>query len=148
MLAIASKGIIVSFGIGCETGARRLADVEGVNIRSYDVIYDLVDDVGKALQGLLEPSYVEIIEGRAEIRAVFSRGKRVKVAGVYVTEGKVTIGGSVRLRRQDKVVCESVINSLKRFKDKVKEVAAGYECGVGIENGSDFEVCDILEIFR
>lgn len=148
MLAIASKGIIVSFGSGCETGAQRLADVEGVSIRSYDVIYDVVDDVGKALRGMLEPSYVEVVEGRAEIRAVFSRGKKVKVAGVYVTEGKVTIGGSVRLRRQDKVVCESVVNSLRRFKDKAKEVTAGYECGVGIENYNDFEVGDILEAFR
>jgi translation initiation factor IF-2 len=148
MLAIASKGIIVSFGTGCEPGARRLADVEGVSVRSYDVIYDVVDDVGKALQGLLEPSFVEVVEGRAEIRAIFSSGKKTKVAGVYVTEGKVTIGVSVRLRRQEKMVCESVVNSLRRFKDKVKEVAAGYECGIGIENCNDFEVGDILEFFR
>jgi translation initiation factor IF-2 len=148
MLAIASKGIIVSFGTGCEPGARRLADVEGVSVRSYDVIYDVVDDVGKALRGLLEPSFVEVVEGRAEIRAVFSSGKKTKVAGVYVTEGKVTIGVSVRLRRQEKMVCESVVNSLRRFKDKVKEVAAGYECGIGIENCNDFEVGDILEFFR
>ncbi len=148
MLAIASKGIIVSFGAGCEPGARRLAEVEGVSIRSYDVIYDVVDDVGKALRGMLEPTYVEVVEGRAEIRAVFSRGKRVKVAGVYVTEGKVTIGVSVRLRRQEKMVRESVVSSLRRFKDKVKEVAAGYECGIGIEDFNDFEVGDILEFFK
>ena len=148
MLAIASKGIIVSFGAGCEPGARRLAEVEGVSIRSYDVIYDVVDDVGKALRGMLEPTYVEVIEGRAEIRAVFSSGKRVKVAGVYVTEGKVTIGASVRLRRQEKMVCESVVDSLRRFKDKAKEVAAGYECGIGIEDFNDFEVGDILEFFK
>ena len=148
MLAIASKGIIVSFGTGCVTGARRLADVEGVSVRSYDVIYDVVDDVGKALRGLLEPSFVEVVEGRAEIRAVFSSGKKTKVAGAYVTEGKATIGVSVRLRRQEEVMCESVVDSLRRFKDKVKEVAAGYECGIGIEKCNDFKVGDILEFFR
>jgi len=148
MLAIASKGIIVSFGAGSEPGAQRLAGVEGVSVRSYDVIYDVVDDVGKALRGMLEPSFVEVIEGRAEIRVVFSSGKKAKVAGVYVTEGKVTIGVKVRLRRQEKVVCESVVDSLRRFKDKVKEVATGYECGVGIDNCNDFKVGDILEFFR
>jgi len=148
MLAIASKGIIVGFGAGCETGAQRLAEVEGVSIRSYDVIYELVDDVGKALRGLLEPSFVEVIEGRAEVRAVFTSSKKVKVAGAYVTEGKVRIGVSARLRRQEKVVHESAVNSLRRFKDKVKEVATGYECGIGIEGSNDFEVGDVLEFFR
>jgi len=148
MLAIASRGIIVSFGTGVEPGAKRLADVEGVSIRSYNVIYDLVDDVGKALRGMLEPSFVEVIEGRAEVRAVFSGGKKLKVAGAYITEGKVTMGVSVRLRRGDKAVCESTVNSLRRFKDKVKEVASGYECGVGIEGCNDYEVGDTLEFFR
>jgi translation initiation factor IF-2 len=125
-----------------------LADVEGVSVRSYDVIYDVVDDVGKALRGLLEPSFVEVVEGRAEIRAVFSSGKKTKVAGAYVTEGKATIGVSVRLRRQEEMVCESVVDSLRRFKDKAKEVAAGYECGIGIEKCNDFKVGDTLEFFR
>ena len=148
MLAIASKGIVVGFGADSETGARRLADVEGVSIRSYDVIYELVDDVGKALRGLLEPSFVEVIEGRAEVRAVFTSSKKVKVAGAYVTEGKVRMGVSARLRRQERVVSESAVNSLRRFKDKVKEVATGYECGIGIEDCNDLEVGDILEFFR
>ncbi len=148
MLAIASRGIIVSFGTGAEAGAKRLADVEGVSIRSYNVIYDLVDDVGKALRGMLEPTFVEVIEGRAEVRAIFSGGKKLKVGGVYITEGKATMGASVRLQRGDKVVCESTVNSLRRFKDKVKEVASGYECGVGIEGCNDYEVSDTLEFFR
>jgi len=148
MLAIASRGIIVSFGTGSETGAERLSDMEGVSIRSYDVIYDLLDDVGKALQGMLEPSFVEVIEGRAEVRAVFSGGKKLKVAGTYITEGKATIGDSVRLRRGDKLVCESTVNSLRRFKDKAKEVTTGYECGLGIKNCNDYEVGDTLEFFR
>jgi len=148
MLAIASKGIIIGFGVGYQPGARRLADVEKVSIRSYDVIYDLVDDVTKALKGMLRPTYVEVVEGRAEVRAVFPTGKKGKVAGVYVTEGKVSRGVPVRLRRQGQAVCESTVSSLRRFKDDVKEVAAGFECGIGITDFSEFQVGDVLEFFR
>ncbi len=148
MLAIASKGLIIGFNVDSEPGARRLADVESVGIRRYDIIYNLVDDVDKALKGMLEPSYVEVIDGRAEVRAVFSAGKKEKAAGVYVTEGKVTRGVSTRLRRGEQVVVESVVNSLKRFKDNVREVSAGYECGVAIEDFNEFQVGDILEFFR
>ena len=148
MLAAASKGLIIGFGVGSEGGARRLASAEGVDIRYYDVIYNLVDDVDKALKGLLEPSYVEVIVGRAEVRAIFPSVKKTKVAGVYVTEGKVSRGISVRVRRQEEVVSESVVSSLRRFKDDVKEVVSGYECGVGIEDFNEFEVGDILEFFR
>jgi len=148
MLAIASKGLIIGFGTGIEAGARRLADVEGVDIRSYDVIYNLVDDVEKALKGMLEPTYVDVIEGRAEVKAIFPSGKKLKVAGVSVTEGKVSRGASVRVRRGEQVVTESMVASLKRFKDDVKEVASGYECGVGLKDFEDFEIGDILEFFR
>jgi len=148
MLAIASKGLIIGFGTGAEGGARRLAEMEGVDIRYYDVIYELVDDVSKALQGMLEPSYVDVIEGRAEVKAVFSAGRKEKVAGVYVTEGKVSRGVSLRLQRDGQAVFESTVSSLKRFKDDVKEVAAGYECGIGIKDFGDFQVGDILEFFR
>lgn len=148
MLAIASNGLIIGFNTGCEPGARRLADVEGIDIRHYDVIYNLVDDVGKALKGMLEPTYVEVIDGRAEVRAIFPAGKKEKAAGVYVTEGKVTRGVSTRLRRGEEVVVESVVSSLRRFKDNVKEVSAGYECGVTIEDFNEFQVGDILEFFR
>ncbi len=148
MLAIASKGLIIGFGTSCEPGAQRLADVEGIDIRFYDVIYDLIDDVGKALKGMLEPTYTEVIEGRAEIRAIFTAGKKGKVAGVYVTEGKVSRDAPVRILRQEQVVHESTVSSLKRFKDDVKEVASGYECGVGIKDFDDFQVGDILESYR
>ena len=148
MLAIASKGLIIGFNTGYEPGARRLADVEGVDIRHYDVIYNLVDDVDKALKGMLEPTYVEVIDGRAEVRAIFPAGKKEKAAGVYVTEGKISRGASARVRRQEQVVFESIVSSLRRFKDDVKEVAAGYECGVGIKDFSEFQVGDILELFR
>ncbi len=148
MLAIASKGLIIGFSTGCEPGARRLADVEGMDIRRYDVIYNLVDDVDKALKGMLEPIYVEVIDGRAEVRAVFTAGKKEKAAGVYVTEGKVTRGVSTRLRRGEQVVVESVIGGLRRFKDNVREVSAGYECGVTIDDFNEFQVGDIFEFFR
>ncbi len=148
MLATASKGLIIAFNTGSEPGARRSADVEGVNIRYYDVIYNLVDDVEKALKGMLEPSQVEIVEGRAEVRAIFPRGKREKVAGVYVLEGKVTRGVSARVRRGEQMLFESEVSGLRRFKDDVKEVVAGYECGVGIKGFNDFQVGDILEFFR
>jgi len=148
MLAIASKGLIIGFGTGVEAGAKRLAEVEGVDIRRYDVIYNLVDDVEKALKGMLEPTYVEVVEGRAEVRAVFPSSKKSKVAGVYVTEGKIGRGAQVRVRRGEQVVAESVVNSLRRFKDDVKEVTSGYECGEGIEDFNDFENGDILEFFR
>jgi len=148
MLAIASKGIIIGFGVGRQPGARRLADVEGVSIRAYDVIYDLVDDVGKALKGMLEPSYVEVVEGRAEVRDVFPISKKGRVAGAYVIEGKVSRGVSARLWREEQVVCESTVSSLRRFKDDVKEVATGYECGVGVDDFNEFQVGDILEFFR
>ncbi|MBA7487332.1 Translation initiation factor IF-2 [subsurface metagenome] len=117
MLAIASKGLVIGFGTGVEAGARRLADVEGVDIRSYDVIYNLVDDVEKALKGMLEPTYVDVIEGRAEIKAIFPSSKKLKVAGVSVTEGKASRGASVRVRRGEQVVVESTVASLRRFKD-------------------------------
>jgi translation initiation factor IF-2 len=148
MLAAASRGIIIGFNTNSDLGARRLAELQGVSIRNYDVIYNLVDDVDKAIKGMLKPSQVEVIDGRAEVRAIFAAGKRAKAAGVYVTEGKVSRNASVRVLRQDEVVNESVVNSLRRFKDDVREVTAGYECGVGIKDFNEFKVGDILEFFR
>ncbi len=147
MLASASKGLIIAFNTKAEAGAQRVAEAEGIDIRHYSVIYDLVGDVEKALKGMLEPKYVEVIEGRAEVRAIFPAAKRIKVAGVYVTEGKVTRDVQARIRRNNEVVAESVVSSLRRFKDDVKEVATGYECGVGIKDFNDFQVGDILEFF-
>jgi len=147
-LAIASKGLIIGFGNTVDAGAQRLADVEGVDIRTYDVIYNLVDDVDKALKGLLEPTYVEVIEGRAEVKALFPSGKKEKVAGVHVSEGRVVRGAAVRVRRGKEVVVESEVESLRRFKDSVNEVNAGLECGVGVKDFSGFQVGDILEFYR
>jgi len=148
MLAIASKAVIIGFNTGSETGARRLAELEGVSIRYYDVIYSLIDDVAKALKGMLEPTYIEVIEGHVEVRAIFTLGRHEKIAGAYVTEGRVTRGASVRVLRNKQVLHESVVSSLRRFKDDAREVVSGYECGIGVRDFTDFEVGDILEIYR
>jgi translation initiation factor IF-2 len=148
MLAIASKGLIIGFNTDTERGAQRLADIEGVSIRNYEVIYNLVDDVSKALKGMLEPSYIDVIDGRTEVRAIFTASKKRKIAGVYVTEGKISRGASVKVKRQGRVICESTVSSLKHIKDDVKEMNAGSECGVGTKDCNDFQVGDILEVFR
>lgn len=148
MLALASNGIIVGFNTRPEPGAQRLADLEKISIRYYNVIYELVKDVEKALKGMLEPTYAEVIVGQAEVRAIFSAGKKGKVAGVAVKEGKANRDASVRIIRKGETIFESRVNSLKRFKNDVKEVPTGQECGVGIENFSDFQTGDIIQFYR
>ena len=147
MLAIASKGIIIGFNTRPEPGAKRLAEQEGVDIRSYQVIYALIEDVEKALAGMLEPTYVDVVEGHGEVRATFSV-KQGKIAGVYVTDGKIGRGSLTRVVRKGKPVFEGQVSSLKHFKDNVREVTAGFECGVGLEGFSEFEVGDIIESYR
>jgi translation initiation factor IF-2 len=147
LLALASNGIILGFNTGTEPGAVQIAENEGVDIRNYEVIYNLVDDVEKAVKGMLAPTYVEVVAGHGEVRAIFSaRGN--KVAGIYVTDGKIIRGSQARIIRNSKTIFESSVNSLKRFKDDVKEVTSGFECGLGIEGYNDLEIGDIIESFR
>ena len=148
MLATASNGLIIGFNVTATEGARKLATSSGVDIRHYKVIYNLADDITKALKGMLEPTYVEVTEGRAEVRAVFPAGKGARAAGVYVNDGKVTRNDLVRVHRGKEVLVESSVSSLKRFKDDAKEVTAGYECGVGVKDFNDFEVGDTLEFYK
>ena len=148
LLASASKGIIIGFNTPTSPGATQLADVEGVGIQHYNVIYKLIEDVDRTLKGMLEPTYAEVLGGRAEVRAVFPRGKLGKIAGVYVMEGKVWRDAQVKILHQNKVICDSRVSSLKRFKDDVAEVSAGLECGVGIEEIVDFQIGDIIEFYR
>jgi len=148
MLASASNGLIIGFNVNATEGARKLASTSGVDVRHYSVIYNLADDITKALKGMLEPTYVEVTDGRAEVRAVFPAGKGAKAAGLYVTDGKIIRNASVRVHRGKEVLADSTVTSLKRFKDDAKEVAAGYECGVGIKDFNDFEVGDTLEFYR
>jgi translation initiation factor IF-2 len=147
MLAVASKGLVVAFNTDVDTGAQRMADAEGVDIRTYKIIYNLIDDVEKALKGMLEPEYAEVIDGHAEVREVFSAGKKGSVAGSYIKDGKVKRGSKVRVKRENKTVAETTISSLRRFKDDVKEVAAGYECGIVLDNYDQFQVGDIFECY-
>ncbi|MBM3166265.1 MAG: translation initiation factor IF-2, partial [Chloroflexi bacterium] len=148
LLAMASKGIIVGFNSRPESGAQRLAEAEGVSIRHYNVIYDIVNDVEKALKGMLEPVIAEVVDGQAEVIAIFESTKKVKIAGVMIKEGKARRDSMVRVIRQGEVIRESRIHSLRRFKEDAKEVATGMECGVKIEHFSDFQVGDILQFYR
>jgi translation initiation factor IF-2 len=147
MLAVASSAIIVGFQVETDSAAQRLADAEGVDVRMYDVIYRLIDDIDKALKGLLEPVYQDVVIGRAEVRAVFRIPRRGHIAGSYVLEGHVTRNALARVRRNGDEIYSGKIASLKRFTEDVREVVAGYECGIGLEGFEDFEEGDIIEFY-
>ncbi|MCK5124162.1 MAG: translation initiation factor IF-2, partial [Dehalococcoidia bacterium] len=148
LLASTSKGIIIGFNTLPSPGATQLANTEGVGIQRYDVIYKLIEDVDKTLKGMLEPTYAEVLSGRAEVRAVFPSGKLGKIVGVYVTEGKVWRDAQVKILHQNKVISDARVSSLKRFKEDVTEVSAGLECGLGVEGSVDFQIGDIIEFYR
>jgi len=148
LLASASKGVIIGFNTGTAPGALQLAEAEGVSIQHYDVIYRLEEDVGNALKGLLEPTYAEVLAGRAEIRAVFPSSKQGQIAGIYVREGKIWRDAKAKILRQNEVVHEGQISSLRRFKEDVTEVAAGLECGIAVEGFVDFHIGDVVELYR
>jgi translation initiation factor IF-2 len=146
MLASASDAIIVGFSTKITDTARRAADAEGVDVRLYDIIYKLTDDISAALQGLLEPEIVEVVEGRAEVRQIFRVGKSTVIAGCFVTDGRIVRGGA-RVWRNGKIVVTDRIESLRRFRDDVREVERNYECGIGLAGYNDLEEGDIIECF-
>ncbi|MGQ9466267.1 MAG: translation initiation factor IF-2 [Anaerolineae bacterium] len=146
-LAIASRAIVIGFQVTVDPAARRLAESEGVDVRLYDVIYELIGEVELALKGLLEPAYVEKTIGKAEVRATFEIPKVGRVAGCYVLEGEVRRNARVRLFRQGEQKFDGPIASLKRFAKDVREVKAGYECGIGLDGFHDIQVGDILECY-
>ncbi|MHB1132644.1 MAG: translation initiation factor IF-2 [Chloroflexota bacterium] len=145
LLAVASKAIIVGFNVKQEPGAIKRAESEGVDIRLYTVIYNMVDDVQKALTGMLEPVYKEVLEGRAEVRQVYKIGKTNAVAGCAVLEGKLTRNSMGRVLRGGQVVTEGKLSGLRRFKDDVREVLAGYECGISIDGFAGYQEGDLIE---
>jgi len=147
-LATASNAIIIGFNVRPEVKAQNMAEKESVDIRLYNIIYDAVEDVKKAMEGLLEPTFKEKYLGRAEIREVFSVPKVGNVAGSYILDGKVQRNAQARLLRDNVVVYEGKLSSLRRIKDDVKEVATGYECGIGLENYNDIKIGDIIEAFE
>jgi translation initiation factor IF-2 len=146
MLATASNAIVVGFNTKITETARRASEAEGVDVRLYDIIYKLTDDIGAALKGLLEPEVVEVVEGRAEVRQVFRVGKNTVIAGSFVTDGRI-VRGNARVWRGGKVVATDRIESLRRFRDDVREVATNYECGIGLANYHDLEEGDVIECF-
>ncbi|MGQ9682820.1 MAG: translation initiation factor IF-2 [Anaerolineae bacterium] len=147
-LAIASNAIVIGFSVGVDPAAQRLAESNGVDIRVYDIIYRLTEDIEKALKGLLEPVFEDVVIGHAEVRAVFRIPKVGAVAGSMISDGTAARNARARVKRDDKVIYDGKVASLKRFTEDVREVAAGHECGVGLEGFDAFEVGDVIEFYR
>jgi translation initiation factor IF-2 len=145
MLASASNAIIIGFNVRPDARVEEVAEQEGVDIKLYDIIYNAIADVRAAMEGLLEPLYKEVVQGRAEVREVFRVPKVGAIAGSYVTDGKIARGAALRLVRDGVVVYDGRMGSLKRFKDDVREVLTGFECGIGIEGFNDYRVGDVIE---
>ena len=146
-LASAFDAIIIGFNIRPDNNAKEAAEREGVDIRLYRVIYQAIEDIEKAMKGLLAPEYKEVLPGHAEVRNTFRITGAGTVAGCYVQDGKMQRNAQVRLLRDNIVVYEGKLNSLKRFKDDAKEVAAGYECGISFDGYNDIKEGDIIECF-
>ncbi len=147
MLASASNAIVIGFNVLPDANARRVAEAENVDVRLYRVIYNAIEDVKAAMSGLLDPEFKEVVIGRLEVRQLFKVSKVGTIAGSYVTEGKITKAAQVRVIRDNIIVHEGKLDSLKRFKDDVKEVAEGYECGIMVENFNDLQEQDVIEAF-
>jgi translation initiation factor IF-2 len=150
MLASASKAIVIGFNVQADVAARRLAEKEGVDIRLYEIIYRMTEDIEKALKGMLEPVMVETVIGRAQVLQVFSASKFGKVAGCKVTDGELRRGARVRLYRGTDLVFEGELSSLRHEKEDVKEIRQGFECGVGFKSFNDIQpgdqlICYVIE---
>lgn len=148
MLASASQAIIIGFNVRPETRARQIAESEGLQIQCYSIIYELIDDVKKAMTGLLDKKQVEKFVGRAEVRQTFSVPKAGVIAGSAVIDGRMTRNSRVRLLRDSRIIYDGKLSSLKRFKDDAREVASGYECGIGLENFNDIKTGDLIEAYE
>jgi translation initiation factor IF-2 len=147
MLASTTNAIIIGFNVSPDSAAKRLADSEGISIRKYNIIYHLIEDIEKALKGMLEPVEKKILIGRAEVLAVFPSGKHNQVAGCRVETGEIRRNAKIRVLRDGKIAFEGEIASLKRHQDDVNEVRSGFECGIGLKGFSSFEEGDILESY-
>jgi translation initiation factor IF-2 len=146
--ARASKALVVGFNTKADNNAAAVAAQDGTTIKTYSIIYDLLDDVKVAMEDLLEPILIEKPTGRAEVRQVFSVSKVGQIAGSLVVDGKAVRGGQVRVMRDRKVVHVGKLSSLKRFKDDVREVVSGTECGIGVEEFNELVAGDVLELFE
>ncbi len=147
MLADASNAIIIGFHVEADTATKRLAEEKEIDVRFYTIIYELIEELTEALAGLLEPKYKEVILGVAEIREVFKASKIGVAAGSFIKEGKIQRNAVVRLKRDGKILSDAKVISLRRFKDDVTEVVAGFECGIGLEGLNDIKTNDIIEAY-
>lgn len=147
MLASASKAIVVGFNVQADVPARKLAESEGVSIRLYEIIYRLLEDIERALKGMLEPEEVETTLGQADVRAVFRISKIGAIAGCRITSGEIRRGARARVRRRGEIINEGYIHSLKHLQEDVKELRSGFECGIGIKNFDGFEAGDVIECY-
>jgi translation initiation factor IF-2 len=147
MLASTTDAIVMGFNVTTDGGASNLADVEGVDIRLYDIIYRLTEDVEKALKGMLQPEEKETVIGKAEVRAVFKIRKIGNIAGCRVTSGEIRRNGRIRVKRGDEVIHDDAISSLKHERDDVREAREGFECGIGVKGFDDFKEGDVLECY-
>jgi translation initiation factor IF-2 len=148
MLAIASKGVIIAFNTSEQGGAERLASDEKVDIRHYSVIYNIVEDVDKALKGMLEPTFKEVVTAHAEVRQVFRVARKNSIAGCFVRDGTINRNDTARVMRNGAMQHEGKLTSLKRFQEDVREVTTNFECGIQIEGFDSFEEGDVIEFFR
>jgi translation initiation factor IF-2 len=146
LLASASNAIVVGFNVKADSNAKSTAEREDVDVRVYKIIYDAVEDVRKAMEGLLEPTYRPVTIGKAEVRQIFNTPKGT-IAGSMVQSGKITSKAKVKVHRGEEMVYEGTLSSLRRFKDDVKEVNNGFECGIGIDGFDEVQVGDQLEIY-
>ncbi len=147
-LAESASAFLIGFNMRPSTTARRLAEQSGIDVKTYSIIYELINDIKLAIEGLLDPDVIEEFIGRAEVRDTFSVPKIGLIAGSYVIDGAIEVGCNVRLLREGKILFDGKMSSLKRFKDDVKEVKSGYECGVGLENYNDVKVGDLFEAYK
>ena len=147
-LAAASGGIVLAFNVGFEVGAERTAERLGVEVREYQIIYRLLEDVESALQGLLEPEYEEVVVGRAEIREIFPGRRGIRIAGCRVLDGRIVRQGNIRVMRDADVLTETQIGSLRHFRDEVNQATAGTDCGIVLDDFNDFEEGDLIVAYR
>jgi len=147
MLASAADAIVIGYHVTASADVSRLAEKEAVEIRNYSVIYKAIDDIRAAMEGMLAPKYRQEVTARAEVRQVFRISSIGAVAGCFVLEGKITRGQNARVIRDDVIVYESRIEGLRRFKDDVRDVASGFECGIKMQNFDDTKEGDIIEAY-
>ena len=147
-LAATSNATIIGFNVRPDRQARELADTERVEIRTYEIIYQVLEDIENAMLGLLQPVYEEVVTGDAEVREIFRVPKVGAIAGCMVQNGQITRGSKVRFLREGTVIWKGAVSSLRRFKDDVREVATGFECGIGLTDFQDLKPGDIIETYE